>query len=140
MFGDMNTITLLGNVTNDPELRFTPSGAGVISFSVATNRQYKQGEEWKDEATFHNIVCWKNAETLSKKIRKGTRLIIIGRVQNRSWDDAETGQKRYKTEIIAEDVNLIARYEGSKDDGGSSVSEATSSNDSTSIDPDDLPF
>lgn len=152
MFSDINKVTLMGNVTQDPDLRFTPSGAAVLNFSMATNRSYKQGDEWKDEVTFHNIVAWRSAEQLAKRIKKGTRLIVEGRVQNRSWDDAETGQKRYKTEINADDVILIARYEGANDDDSASSSSSSSDSKSSAssskgkkggnelIDPDDLPF
>ncbi|GAB4283605.1 MAG: single-stranded DNA-binding protein [Candidatus Dojkabacteria bacterium] len=143
MFGDINKVTLLGNVTNDPDLRFTPSGTAVLSFSVATNRRYKQNDEWKDEATFHNIVVWRSAEELAKRIEKGTRVLIEGRMQTRSWDDAQTGQKKYKTEVIADDVFLIARYKGGASSELSVPEDSTSdssSEENTSINPDDLPF
>ncbi|MEP7104102.1 MAG: single-stranded DNA-binding protein [Candidatus Dojkabacteria bacterium] len=152
MFGDVNKITLMGNVTKDPDLRFTPSGAPVVSFSVATNRRYKKGEEWLEEAAFHNIVVWNQAEQLSQRIRKGTRIYIEGRVQTRSWDGAD-GKKQYKTEVVAEKVILISRFEGSNDSEGSGASsyskssspksapaEAEESGAEEEIDPSDLPF
>lgn len=149
MFGDVNKVMVMGNVTNDPDLRFTPSGSAVLNFSVATNRSYKKGEEWVDEVTFHNIVVWRSAETLAQRMRKGTRVFIEGRIQNRSWENAE-GQKQYRSEIVADDVNLVARYEGSND-GSSDTSESKpakadskpakkSDKESATIDPDDLPF
>ena len=67
MFGDVNKVILMGNVTRDPDLRYTPSSAAVISFSIATNRRYKKGEEWVDEPAFHNIVVWNSAEAISSK-------------------------------------------------------------------------
>ncbi len=164
MFGDINRVTLMGNVTKDPDLRYTPSGSAVVSFSIATNRRYQKDNQWLDEVAFHNIVVWNNAEGLAKRIRKGTRIYVEGRVQTRSWD-GQDGKKNYKTEIIAEKVILIARYEGSNDDGGASAgsssqgsssassedefitdesdsSSATSSKKGSSddIDPNDLPF
>jgi single-strand DNA-binding protein len=152
MFGDINQVMLMGNVTKDPDLRYTPSGAGVLSFSVATNRRYKKGEEWVDEPSFHNIVVWNSAEQLAQRIRKGTRLHIEGRIQTRSWDDKD-GKKQYKTEVVADRVILIARFEGSNDnsEGGSAgnstaptrsaapVAETEEIGDD-SIDPNDLPF
>lgn len=140
MFGDVNNVTLLGNVVRDPDLRYTPNGAAVISFSVATNRRYKKGEEWTDEVSFHNIVVWNNAESLSQRIKKGTRLYIEGRLQTRSWDDKE-GKKQYKTEIVADRVLLIARFEGDNSTAGEAPEGALAdaSNDEA-IDPNDLPF
>lgn len=139
MFGDINRVTLMGNVTKDPELRFTPSGAGVISFSIATNRRFKKNDQWTDEAAFHNIVCWNSAESLAKRIKKGTRIYIEGRSQTRSWD-GQDGKKQYKHEVVAEKVILIARYEGSNDEGAE-IAEPTGGNQGEdSIDPNDLPF
>ncbi|CAG1022250.1 Single-stranded DNA-binding protein [Patescibacteria group bacterium] len=142
MFGDVNNVTLLGNVTRDPDLRYTPNGSAVISFSLATNRRYKKGEEWTDEVSYHNIVVWNNAESLSQRIKKGTRLYIEGRIQTRSWEDKE-GKKQYKTEVVADRVLLIARFEGdnssAQSEGTSAAPEDTSSDDEA-IDPNDLPF
>lgn len=154
MFGDVNKVTLMGNVTKDPDLRYTPSGSAVVSFSIATNRRYQKDNQWQDEVSFHNIVVWNSAESLAQRIRKGTRIYIEGRLQTRSWD-GQDGKKNYKTEIIAEKVILIARYEGSNDDGASSStpsndefitdepSESKSSKKASTedeIDPNDLPF
>lgn len=155
MFNDINEVTLMGNVTNDPDLRFTPSGSAVLSFGMATNRSYKQGDEWKEEVSFHNIVIWGDrAQKLAERIQKGTRLITKGRLQTRSWDGTD-GKKNYKTEIIADSVSLISRYkgEGQMGQGGSGYSKAPRSNAAAPapemeessgggdiIDPDDLPF
>jgi|SRR5690606_1857322 len=144
MFGDVNKVTLLGNVTKDPDLRFTPSGTAVLSFSIATNRRYKKGEEWVDEPSFHNIVVWNQAEQLGKRIKKGTRIYIEGRLQTRSWDGAD-GKKQYKTEIVADRVILIARYEGDNMSDSSALPTPAAGNDDVeyvedSIDPSDLPF
>jgi single-strand DNA-binding protein len=151
MFGDINNVTLMGNVTRDPELRYTPSGAGVISFGLATNRRYKKGDQWTDEVAYHNIVVWNSAEQLAQRMRKGTRIYIEGRLQTRSWDDKE-GKKQYKTEVVADRVILISRFEGSNDDqsgipqssqGGSYSKPSNNDNASQeedSIDPNDLPF
>ncbi len=152
MFGDLNRVTLMGNVTKDPELRYTPGGSAVLSFSIATNRRYKKGEEWVEEVAFHNIVTWNSAEELSKRVKKGTRLYVEGRLNTRSWDGAD-GKKNYKTEIVTDKVILIARYEGAGESfgnrekseqapadelSGNVLPEAQSDDDS--IDPNDLPF
>lgn len=141
MFGDLNKVQLMGNVTADPDLRFTTSGSAVLNFSVATNRRYKQGEEWKDEVSYHNVVVWRSAEQLAKRIKKGTRVLIEGRIQNRSWEGND-GEKKYRTEVVADDVMLIARYEGGSDDASSAAAPKgdNAPKSDESIDPDDLPF
>jgi len=150
MFGDINNVQLMGNVTRDPDLRYTPSGAAVLSFSIATNRRYKKGEEWVDEPSFHNIVVWNSAEQLGQRIKKGTRLYVEGRLQTRSWDDKD-GKKQYKTEVVSDRVILISRFEGDRESGpmpggfGSAEpmpSQPAGGNDAEedSIDPNDLPF
>lgn len=145
MFGDVNKVTLLGNVTKDPDLRYTPGGAPVMSFSVATNRRYKKDENWVDEPAFHNIVVWNQAEQLAQRIRKGTRIYIEGRLQTRSWDGAD-GKKQYKTEIVSDRVLLISRFEGDNSEQAEEQQQSGGKNKSTefsqdeSIDPSDLPF
>lgn len=143
MFGDINRVELMGNVVRDPDLRYTPNGAAVLSFSMATNRRYKKGEEWTDEVSFHNIVVWNNAESLSQRIKKGTRLFVEGRIQTRSWDDKE-GKKQYKTEVVSERVLLISRFEGDNSSSPENQSSNTSSSEDSmqdqAIDPNDLPF
>lgn len=108
MFGDINSVQIMGNVTSDVECKYTPSGAAVLNFSVATNRSYKQNEEWKEEATYHNITLWRNADKVAERIKKGTRIHIEGRLTTRSWQ--KDGETKYRTEILAERVILIDRY------------------------------
>lgn len=161
LFDDINEARIMGNVTQEPDLRFTPSGSAVMNFSVATNRSYKSGEEWKEEATFHNIVVWGNlAQQLSTRIKKGTKVYLDGRIQTRSWES--DGRKNYKTEVVASNVILLDRYnkngEGgavptAPNSGGGSKSEPSPQDlgmqtadklgkdvASNTIDPDDLPF
>ena len=147
MFGDVNKVTLMGNITNEPELRYTPGGSAVLNFGLATNRSYQKDNNWTDEVTYHNVVFWRSAENLAKRIKKGTRVYVEGRIQVRSWENSE-GQKQYKTEIVADDVILIARYEGNSENSsqGEDQSKAqengnnASNSSDDSIDPDDLPF
>lgn len=109
---------LMGNITNDPDLRFTPSGSAVLSFGMATNRRYKKGEEWVDDVTYHNIVVWgQRAQSLAQRVKKGTRVLVMGRLQTRSWD-GQDGKKQYKTEVVSDEVNLIARYNEGPMSGG----------------------
>jgi len=102
---------LIGNITRDPELRTTPSGQPVASFSLATNRVWKdpQSSERKETAEFHNIVAWRKlAEICGQYLRKGSKIFIEGRIQTRSWQDQQ-GNKRYTTEIIAENMIMLDR-------------------------------
>ena len=100
----LNKAFIIGNLTRDPELRSLPSGVKVCSFSVATNRVWKDKNGAKQEATdYHNIVVFgRQAETVAQYMRKGSSILVEGRMQTRSWDDKETGQKKYRTEIVAD--------------------------------------
>ena len=107
-----NKAIILGNVTRQPELRTTPSGAQVVNFGIATNRFYndKNSGEKQQEVEFHNVVAWSRlAEIIGQYVNKGSLILVEGRIQTRSWDDKTTGQKRYATEIIAENIQLGPR-------------------------------
>lgn len=108
---DFNRAMLIGNVTRDPETRATPTGQSVCSFGVATNRVWKdkQSGERKQSAEFHNIVAWGNlAQTCGQFLKKGSRVFIEGRLQTRTWDDP-SGNKRNRTEIVADNMILLDR-------------------------------
>jgi len=104
----LNKALIIGNLTRDPELKAIPSGIKVCSFSVATNRVWKDKNGAKQEAAdFHNIVVFgRQAETVAQYMRKGSQVMIEGRMQTRSWDDAATGTKKYRTEVIADRVSF----------------------------------
>lgn len=108
---DLNKVMLIGNLTRDPELRYTPNGQAVISFSLATNRRWtdKTTGEKKEQAEFHNIVAWgKLAETANQILKKGRKVYVEGRLQTRSWEDSEGG-KKFRTEIIADNLIVLDR-------------------------------
>jgi single-strand DNA-binding protein len=97
-----NTVTVVGNVTRDPELRFTPGGMAVASFGVAWNKRKQDGE---DEVSFFDVTCFRQlAENVAESVAKGTRVMIYGSLQQSSWNDRETGDKRTKVEILADEV------------------------------------
>lgn len=107
---NLNRVILIGNLTRDPEMRFTPSGTNVTNFGLAVNRRYtnKAGEK-VDSADFFNIVCWgKLAELVSQNITKGTPVAVDGRLQYRAWEAAD-GQKRSTVEIVAENVQFLGK-------------------------------
>jgi len=112
----VNKVILLGHLGKDAETRFTPSGAAVTNFSLATNRRWKdqQTGDWKEETDWHNIVLWK-AENLAPHLQKGKQVYVEGRLQTRSWEDKD-GNKRYTTEVIAEMGSLILL--GGRGEGG----------------------
>lgn len=112
---NLNKIFIIGNLTRDPEARSLPSGKSVVSFSVATNRFWtdQQGQKQK-KAEFHNVVAFgRLAEIVSQYLKKGSMALVEGRLQTRTWED-QGGQKRYRTEIIAEAIQLGPRGVGAK--------------------------
>lgn len=113
----LNKALVIGNLTRDPELRSLPSGIQVASFSVATNRVWKDKNGAKQESVdYHNVVVFgRQAETVSQYLRKGSSALVEGRMQTRSWDAAD-GQKKYRTEIVADRVQF-----GPRRDGGASA-------------------
>jgi single-strand DNA-binding protein len=107
-----NTVTLVGNITDDPELRFTPSGAAVANFTVAVNRRYKnQDGQWEDKLDgFFRCNCWRDmAENVAESLKKGSRVVVVGRLQQRSWDDQD-GNKRSSFEIQVDEVGPSLRW------------------------------
>lgn len=108
MARSLNKALILGNLTRDVELRYTPSGTAVATFSIATNRQWKtESGDQKDEAEFHRIVAWdKLAEICSKMLKKGSRVYVEGRIQTRSWQ-AQDGAQKQTTEIVISDMLVL---------------------------------
>jgi single-strand DNA-binding protein len=106
----VNKVILVGNLGKDPELRYTPSGAAVATFSLATTERYKdKSGQQQDKTEWHNIVVWnKLAEICSKYLHKGKQVYIEGRIQSRSYDDKD-GNKRYITEIVADQMQMLGR-------------------------------
>jgi single-strand DNA-binding protein len=109
MAGSLNKVMLIGNVGRDPEMRYTQSGEAVTSFSVATNRRWNGADGQRHEETeWHNIVAWgKLAEQCNEYLTKGRSVYVEGRLQTRSWDDQASGQKRFRTEIIANTMQML---------------------------------
>jgi single-strand DNA-binding protein len=107
-----NTITVIGNVTRELELRFTPSGQPTATFGLAVNRRWqnRQTQEWEEATSFFDIVCWRElAENSAASLHKGTRVIVTGRLEQRSWETQE-GEKRSKVEIVADEVGPSLRW------------------------------
>jgi single-strand DNA-binding protein len=101
-----NKSILIGNLTKDTEVRYTPQGTAVVNFTLAVNRKYKSGEETKEDVAFIPCVAWgKTAELINQYCKKGSPLFVEGRLQTRSWE--KDGQKQYKTEVVAENIQLL---------------------------------
>jgi single-strand DNA-binding protein len=130
----LNQVLLIGNLTKEPELRSTPGGTNVLSFSLACNRSFKdKNDQWQEAADFVNCVAWGSiAERINKFVAKGKRIFVTGRLQTRSWD--KDGQKHYATEVVVSDVVLIDFAEKTETNN---VQEPVNDN---PIDLSDIPF
>jgi single-strand DNA-binding protein len=154
MAKSVNKVILLGNVGKDPEIRATPGGTMVANFSLATTDRVKdQSGNWSDRTEWHNLVAFqRTAEIIRDYVKKGSKLYVEGKIQTRSWDDKTTGEKKYRTEIIINDLSLLSgRGEG---EGSSSYTRPGSSSSfdqrsstpaedygqSAEITDDDIPF
>ncbi len=125
----MNKVFLLGHAGKAPEIRATQNGVTVANFSLATADRQKQGEEWVDKTEWHNIVAFKRtAEVIRDYVKKGSKVMIEGKIQTRSWDDKDSGQKKYRTEIIVNDLTLFGDSQGSENGNGASRSSNSSTN------------
>ena len=146
----LNKAILIGNLTRDPELRSLPSGIKVCSFSLATNRVWKDKNGVRQEsADYHNVVVFgRQAETVAQYMKKGSSILVEGRMQTRSWEDKTSGEKKYRTEVIAD------RTQFGPKSGGSAGAQNTQKDSSTKnpeqaeaieypeeeINPEDIPF
>ena len=127
-------VIIMGNITRDPELRSTPSGTQVCGFSVAVNRNYRDGSgEQKENVSFFDCSAWgKSGELIAQYAKKGSGILVSGRLEQRSWEDKE-GQKRSRVEIVVEDFNFIGGA-----DGGASGSKSASGAAASDVAPDDI--
>ena len=114
-----NKIILIGNLTKDPEVRYTPQGTSVCNFGIAVNRRYKQGDEAKEEVTFINIVVFgKQADTCGQYLNKGRTVLVEGRLHENRWE-TEEGQKRSRHEVIAQNVRFLSKGQSDTGSGAS---------------------
>ena len=107
-----NTVVLVGNITRDPELRFTPSGQPTATFGLAVNRRWqnRQTQEWEEATSFFDVVCWREqAENAAESLAVGSRVIVTGRLEQRTWETAE-GDKRSKVEVVADEIGPSLRW------------------------------
>ncbi len=145
----INKALLFGNLTRDPELRALPSGMNVCNFSIATNRVYRDRDGKKQEQTdFHNVVVFgRQADTVAQYLKKGRSVFVEGRMQTRSWDDKTSGEKKYRTEVIADRVQFGPLPGGGGGGKRAEPEEVAAGNGGSGIEypkddinPDDIPF
>jgi single-strand DNA-binding protein len=121
----INKVILLGNLGKDPELKYTPQGTPVAKFSLATGDRYKDKDgNWQDRTEWHNVTAWgRTAEIVGEYLKKGRQVYIEGSLRTHSWDDKQTGQKKYMTEVVVNDLVLLGgRGEGA---GGGDVASSS---------------
>jgi single-strand DNA-binding protein len=133
-----NKVILMGNLTRDPEVRFTPSGTPVANFRIAVNHRYKQGNEVRDDVCYIDIVVFgKQAESCGQYLNKGNGVIVDGRLQERRWE-TEDGQKRSKHEVVAQQVRFMPKRQGAGGPVGEEAGSAAAPDEVTV--EDDVPF
>ena len=122
----VNKVILLGNVGKDPEIRSTQGGMTIASFSFATaDRQKDQSGQYVDKTEWHNLVAFqRTAEVVRDYVKKGSQLMIEGKIQTRSWDDKESGQKKFRTEILVNDLTLLGGGQGKENGNGNAPATA----------------
>jgi single-strand DNA-binding protein len=154
MAKSVNKVILIGNLGKDPEVKVTPSGTPVAKFSLATNERYKdKNGQWQDRTEWHNLVAWqRTAEIIGEYVKKGSKIYVEGSLRTSSWDDKNTGEKKYRTEIVVNDLVLLSgRGDGegaSRAAGGSNNFDqrapepepAPAAAHSTGITDEDIPF
>ncbi len=150
----LNRVQLIGNLGKDPEVKYTPQGTPVAKLTIATNERFKdKSGEWQDRTEWHNVVLWQRlAEIAGEYLKKGGKVYIEGRLQTRSWDDKQTGQKKYMTEVVGSDLILLSGRGDSEGGGGHSRGVAAGDNNfdqrtpepepagASPISDDDIPF
>ena len=132
MARSVNKVILIGNVGKDPEFRSTPNGVAVANFTLATSDRFQDAQgNWQDRTEWHSLVAFKRtAEIVRDYVKKGSKLYIEGKLQTRSWDDKESGAKKYRTEIIVNDLVLLS----GREEGGGASRPATSGSSAASFD------
>ncbi len=167
MAKDLNRVTVSGRLPRDVEIRVTPNGLSVATFSVACGRSVRDGDGWKDETEWFRVVAWRElAERYSERLKKGAHVLVEGRLQTRKWNDKETNQERQTTEVIANDIYMMGpsqqRTESSGETGddwdsvgnggggnqrsvapqgrGNTRSNSASNQYDNGVEPEDIPF
>ena len=155
MAKSVNKVILVGHLGKDPEVKYTPSGTPVAKFTLATNERFKDKDgNWQDRTEWHSLVAWqRTAEIIGEYCKKGSQIYIEGRLKTDSWDDKETGQKKYRTDIVVNDLVLLGGrgasggggegggFNQSRQSGGNNMDQrAPEPEHASQITDDDIPF
>ena len=142
MAKSVNKVILVGNVGQDPEVKYTPSGVPVAKVSLATNERFKdRNDQWQDRTEWHSVVAWQHlAEIAGEYVHKGSKIYVEGKLQTSSWEDKQSGGKKYRTDIVARDIVLLGSR-SSVDEGKEEMTSVDSKPQSSSVEPvDEIPF
>ena len=142
MAKSVNKVILVGNVGQDAEVKYTASGVPVARVSLATNERFEdRNEQWQDRTEWHSIVAWQRlAEIVGEYVRKGSKLYVEGKLQTSTWDDKQTGEKRYRTDIVAREILLLSPRENGQEDIQTTAGEETTPGSVSAAVDDDIPF
>jgi single-strand DNA-binding protein len=142
MAKSVSKVILVGNVGQDPEVKYTPSGVPVARVSLATNERFKGGnDQWQDRTEWHSIVAWQRlAEIVGEYVRKGTKLYIEGKLQTTSWQDRQSGEKKYRTEIVARDLVLLGSRENGQNAAVQAADQGSETEPASAVVEEDIPF
>jgi single-strand DNA-binding protein len=142
MAKSVNKVILVGNVGQDPDVKYTASGVPVAKVSLATNERFKdKNDAWQDRTEWHNIVAWRRlAEIVGEYVRKGSKLYIEGNLQTTTWEDKQSGERKYRTEIVARDIVLLGSRDKGQEGRGEMPSGQSSPKPAPAVGDDDIPF
>jgi single-strand DNA-binding protein len=143
MAKSVNKVILVGSVGQDPEVKYTVSGVPVARLSLATNERFKdRNDQWQDRTEWHSVVAWQRlAEIVGEYVRKGSKLYIEGKLQTSTWEDKQSGERKYRTEIVARDIVLLGSRDGGEEGRPETPGEKSNTEPAASVvaDP-DIPF
>ena len=142
MAKSVNKVILVGNVGQDPEVKYTASGVPVAKVSLATNERFKdKNDAWQDRTEWHSVVAWQRlAEMVGEYIRKGSKVYIEGKLQTSSWEDRQSGERKYRTEIVARDIVLLGSRDNGQEGTGETPSGQCNPEPAPAVADDDIPF
>jgi single-strand DNA-binding protein len=142
MAKSVNKVILIGNAGQDPEVKYTASGVPVAKVSLATSERFKdRNEQWQDRTEWHNIVAWQRlAEIVGEYVRKGSKVYVEGKLQTSTWEDKQTGEKKYRTEVVAREILLLSSRENGKGDKQTTAGEESTPDSVSAPLDDDIPF
>jgi single-strand DNA-binding protein len=142
MAKSVNKVILVGNVGQDPEVKYTASGVPVAKLCVATNERFKdRNDQWQDRTEWHTVVAWQRlAEIVGEYVRKGSKLYVEGKLQTSTWEDRQNGGKKYRTEIVARDIVLLGSRDNGQEGRGEMPGGQSSPEPAPAVAEDNIPF